>query len=159
MSEKKRQHYGAVDDMLAAFLITYAFAALSFEKYMPESFVRLYRAAVFIVFAATWLGLSFKSGRRAGRKFPIFAVLFWIVPPIVIWLADNGPEVFRMSIIMYVLSEFMNFFTTVPSEVCGTAVGISAPAAVAVILLLCGVAYMSGYFMYTFRQSKKGNYT
>ena len=145
--------------MLAAFLITYAFAALSFEKYMPESFVRLYRAAVFIVFAATWLGLSFKSGRRAGRKFPIFAVLFWIVPPIVIWLADNGPEVFRMSIIMYVLSEFMNFFTTVPSEVCGTAVGISAPAAVAVILLLCGVAYMSGYFMYTFRQSKKGNYT
>lgn len=159
MSEKKRRHYGAVDDMLAAFFITYAFAAFSFEKYMPESFVRVYRSAVFILFAATWLGLSFKSGRRAGRKFPIFAVLFWIVPPILIWLADSGPEVFRMSIIMYVLSEFMNFFTTVPSEVCGTAVGISAPAAAAVILLLCGVSYMSGYLMYTFRQSKKGNYT
>lgn len=145
--------------MLAAFFITYAFAAFSFEKYMPESFVKVYRFAVFIIFAATWLGLSFKSGRRAGRKFPIFTVLFWIVPQILIWLADNGPEVFRMSIIMYVLSEFMNFFTTVPFEICGTAVGISAPAAAAVMLLLCGVAYMSGYLVYTYRQGKKGNYT
>lgn len=155
MSEKKRRHYGAVDDMLAAFFITYAFAAVSFEKYMPESFVKLYSVAVFIVFAATWLGLSFKSGRRASRKFPIFTVLFWIVPPIIVWLADSGPEVFRMSIIMYVLSEFMNFFTTVPSEICGTAVGISAFSAAAVILLLCGISYVSGYLIYTLRQSKK----
>lgn len=141
--------------MLAAFFITYAFASFSFEKYMPESFVRLYRVAVFIVFAAVWLGFSFKSGRRAGRKFPIFAVLFWIVPQILIWLADNGPEVFRMSIIMYVLSEFMNFLTTVPFEICGTAVGISAPAAAALVLLLCGMSYMSGYLMRTLRQGKK----
>ena len=142
--------------MLAAFLATYALASFSYEKYMPESFMKIFRFAVFALFAAAWLLFSFKSGRRSGRKFPIFAVLYWIVPHILVYLADNGPEVLRMSIIMYVLSEFMTFLTTVPAGVIGTAVGISPSAATVVILMLCGAAYMSGYLVYT---RKNGNYT
>lgn len=156
MSEKKQRLSGNADDMIAAFLATYSLAAFSYEKYMPESFMRIFRFIVFAAFAAIWLFLSFKSGRRAGRKFPIFAVLFWILPQIIIFLADNGPEVFRMSIIMYVLSEFLTFLTADSSGVIGAAIGISAPAAMALILLLCGAAYMSGYLMFT---RKKGNYT
>lgn len=156
MSEKKQVFSGSFEDMLAAFLVTYALASFSYEKYMPESFMRIFRFAVFALFAAVWLWFSFKSGRRSGRKFPIFAVLYWIVPHLIVYLADNGPEMLRMSIIMYVLSEFMIFITTVPAEVVGTAVGISSSAATAVILLLCGAAYMSGYLVYT---RKTGNYT
>ncbi|MDE6762391.1 MAG: hypothetical protein K2J73_01775 [Oscillospiraceae bacterium] len=156
MSEKKQVFSGSFEDMFAAFLATYALASFSYEKYMPESFMRIFSFAVFALFAAAWLWFSFKSGRRSGRKFPIFAVLYWIVPHILVYLADNGPEVLRMSIVMYVLSEFMIFLTTVPAGVVGTAVGISSSYATAVILLLCGAAYMSGYLVYT---KKNGNYT
>lgn len=144
--------------MLAAFLATYALASFSYEKYMPESFMRIFRFAVLALFAAAWLWFSFRSGLRTGRKFPIFAVLYWILPHIIIYLADNGPEVLRMSIIMYVLSEFMIFLATVPAETVGAALGIASPAATAVILLLCGSAYMSGYLINT-RKTKSGNYT
>lgn len=156
MSEKKQIFSGSFEDMLAAFFATYALASFSYEKYMSESFMRIFRLAVFALFAAAWLWFSFKSGLKSGRKFPVFAVLYWIIPHILVYLADNGPEALRMSIIMYVLSEFMIFLTTVPAEVVGTAVGISSSAATAVILLLCGSAYMSGYLVYT---RKNGNYT
>lgn len=142
--------------MIAAFLITYAFAAFSFEKNMPESIMKIYSAVVFAVFAAAWLWFSYKSGRRKGRKFPIFTVLFWLLPQIVIYLADNGPEVFRMSIIMYVLSEFLMMLTNVPPQILGNAAGITVPAAIIVILLLCGAAYTSGMLVCTY---KEGNYT
>ena len=142
--------------MIAAFLITYALAALGFEKNMPESIMKIYSAVVFAVFAAAWLWFSYKSGLRKGRKFPIFTVLFWLLPQIVIYLADNGPEVFRMSIIMYVLSEFLMMLTNVPPQIMGNAVGITVPSALIVILLLCGAAYVSGMLVCTY---KEGNYT
>lgn len=142
--------------MIAAFLITYAFSAFSFEKNMPENVMKIYSAVVFAVFAAAWLWFSYRSGLRKGRKFPIFTVLFWILPQIVIYLADNGPEVFRMSIIMYVLSEFLMMLTNVPPQILGDTVGITVPAAFIVILLLCGAAYVSGILVCTY---KEGNYT
>ncbi|MCM1059049.1 MAG: hypothetical protein NC452_02010 [Eubacterium sp.] len=156
MSEKRQRLSGNADDMLAAFLATYALAAFSYEKYMPESFMKIFRFIVFSAFAAVWLFLSFKSGRRGGKKFPIFAVLFWVLPQLVAYLADNGPEVFRMSIIMYVLSEFLMFLTADSTAVIGTAVGIPVSAAVTLTVLLCGAAYMAGLLVYT---KKKGNYT
>lgn len=158
MSEKKQIISGSFDDMLAAFLATYALASFSYEKYMPESFMRIFGFAVLTLFAAAWLWFSFRSGLRGGKKFPLFAALFWILPHIIVYLADNGPEFMRMSIAMYILSEFMNLFTTVPAEVIGGILGIAAPAATAVILLLCGSAYMSGYFVFT-RGLENGNYT
>lgn len=142
--------------MITAFLITYALAAFSFEKNMPESIMKIFSPVIFAVFAAAWLWFSYKSGRRNGRKFPIFTVLFWLLPQIVIYLADNGPEVFRMSIIMYVLSEFLMMLTNVPPQILGNAVGITVPAAFIVILLLCGAAYVSGIMVCTY---KEGNYT
>jgi len=155
MSEKKKKLSGRADDMFLAFIITYTLAAFSFEKYMPEGFMRIFNFAVFIAFAAVWMGLSFKSGRRNGRAFPIFAAAFWIVPQIIIGLAENGPEFMRMSIIMYLLSEFCMLITTVPSELIGAFTGISVPAAIAVILILCAAAYMGGMLVRIRREPKR----
>ena len=110
MNEKKQIFSGSFDDMLAAFLATYALASFSYEKYMPESFMRIFSFAVLTLFAAAWLWFSFRSGLRNGKKFPLFAILFWILPHIIIYLADNGPEFMRMSIAMYILSEFSGSF-------------------------------------------------
>lgn len=134
------------DDILAAFLITYALAAFSYEKYMPESFMNIWNIIVFVFFAAAWTGLSFKNGYLKKRAFPIFTALFWTIPHIVIFLANDGPKAFRMSITMYVLSEFFTILTVVPSEITGGVLGISSPAAVIVIILLCAAGYLSGMF-------------
>lgn len=134
------------DDILAAFLITYALAAFSFEKYVPEKIIKLMQALAFIAFALSWLWLSFKNGKRKGAAFPIFAAAFWLLPQVVIYLANSGPEIFRMSIIMYVLSEFSDLLTVVPMKITGNAVGISAYGAMAVILLLCAACYLFGVF-------------
>lgn len=158
MSEKKQKPSNSFDDMFAVFLATYAFASFSYEKYIPDSFMRPFNAFVMLLFASAWLWFSFKNGLRGGKKFPLFAVLFWILPHIIVYLADNGPEFLRMSIIMYVLSEFMNYFTSVPAELFGTLIGITAPAATAVILLFCGSAYASGLLV-CMRNGKQGNYT
>lgn len=134
------------DDILTAFLITYALAAFNFEKYVPEKIMKLMQAAVFIAFAVSWLWFSFKNGKRKSAAFPIFAAAFWVLPQIIIFLANGGPEVFRMSIIMYVLSEFSDLLTVVPMKITGNAAGISAYGAMAVILLLCGASYLFGIF-------------
>lgn len=134
------------DDILAAFLITYALASFSYEKYMPDSFMNVWNIIVFIAFAVAWAGLSFKNGYLKKRAFPIFTALFWTLPHIIIFLANDGPKAFRMSIIMYVLSEFFTLLTVVPAEITGSVLGISLPAAVIVIILLCAVGYLSGMF-------------
>lgn len=143
----------AFDDILAAFLITYALAAFSFEKYIPDKIAEFMQALVFIAFALSWLWLSFKNGKKSGAAFPIFAAAFWLLPQLIIYIANNGPEIFRMSIVMYVLSEFFDFLTVVPMKITGSAAGISAYGAMAVILLLCAVCYLFGLFMEEDQQS------
>lgn len=144
--KRKITSHGA-DDILAAFLIIYALAAFSYEKYIPDSFINIWNSMVFIVFAAVWTGLSFKNGYLKKRAFPIFTVLFWILPYIIIFLANDGPRAFRMSITMYVLSEFFTVLAVVPSEITGSFLGISSLAAVIVIILLCAAGYLSGMLM------------
>ncbi len=144
---KRKLTSRSADDILAALLITYALAAFSYEKYMPDSFMNIWNIIVFIFFAAAWTGLSFKSGYLKKSAFPIFTALFWIIPHIIIFLANDGPRVFRMSVTMYVLSEFFTLLTVVPSEITGGVLGISSPAAVIVIILLCAAGYLSGMFM------------
>lgn len=132
------------DDILAVFLITYALAVFSYEKYMPEIIMKFMQAVTFVLFAISWLWLSFKNGKRKGVAFPIFAVFFWIFPQLIIYFANNGPEIFRMSVTMYVLSEFSDLLTTVPMKITGSVAGISAYGAAAVILLLCTACYLFG---------------
>lgn len=134
----------SADDILAAFLITYALAAFSFEKYMPDSFMNVWNVIVFILFAAVWTGLSLKNGYFQKRAFPIFTALFWTLPHIIIFLANDGPRAFRMSITMYVLSEFFTLLAATPAEITGGILGISSPAAIIVIMLLCAAGYLSG---------------
>ncbi len=134
------------DDILAAFLITYALAAFSYEKYMPEGIMKFLQAMVFVAFAAVWFWNSFINGKRKGRAFAIFAAAFWILPPVIIYLANDGPEIFRMSIIMYVLSELSDLLIVVPMKAAASAVGVSAYGAMAVILLICAACYLFGVF-------------
>lgn len=134
------------DDILGVFLITYAAAALSFEKYVPEGIINFLGAIYFIAFAAVWMWLSYKNGRKKSIVFPVFTAVFWLLPHLIIYLSNSGSEVFRMSVIMYVLSEFSDLIAIVPIKITGNIAGISAYGAAAVILLLCGASYFFGRF-------------
>lgn len=134
----------AFDDMLTAFLTTYALTAFCYEKYLPENIMRIFRTVILTVFFGVWLWFSFKNGKRKNVIFPIFAVLFWLLPMVVVHLANDGPKVFRMSIIMYVLSELSELvFGTVMKTVSGI-FSISSAGAAAVLLLVCAASYLGG---------------
>lgn len=136
--------YSTCENMFISFMITFTAGVLCFENYMPESFIEIYRTAVFVLCIGTWLALSFCSG--AGKKwaYEIFTVLFWLVPLLVIYLADNGPELFRMSIIMYLLSEFSAIVFIAPAEAVGGFFGMGAVPAIFVMVLICTLAFLAG---------------
>lgn len=135
------------DDILIAFLATYALMAFSFEKYASENVMKPFRALIIIAFFAVWLWYSFKNGRTRSVIFPIFAVLFWLLPKAVIFLSNDGPEIFRMSVIMYVLSEFSEIIFGGPMEEISGIFGISSVGAAAVLLLACAASYLLGMFI------------
>lgn len=135
------------DDILIAFFATFALMAFSYEKYISENIMKPFRVLIVIAFFAVWLWYSFKNGRMRGLIFPIFALLFWLLPKAIIFLAGNGPEIFRMSIIMYVLSEFSEIIFGGPMEEVSGIFGISPVGAAAVLLLTCAASYLLGMFV------------
>lgn len=134
-------------DMFLSFIITFAAGVFCFENYMPEQIMEIYRYAVIAVCIITWLWLSFTSGVNKRWQYEVFAVLFWLLPLLVIYLADEGPEFCRMSITMYLLSEFAVFISTAPALLAGSFAGLEAVPCIFVILLLCVFAFLAGILL------------
>lgn len=151
---KKKRHYSLCDCILISTLITYAFAAINFELYMPESFVEIYTPFLLIVCACTWIVLSFISGFKRKYGFGVFAVLFWIIPQLIIYLAESGPELFRMSVIMYALSELSALITSIPAGYISSLLGISDIIGIIVIILVCAFSFLAGMLVHEARKKR-----
>ncbi|MGN0674748.1 MAG: DUF4094 domain-containing protein [Oscillospiraceae bacterium] len=141
-------------DMFLSFIITFAAGVFCYENYMPQQFMSIYRFAVIAVCIITWLGLSFSSGVRKRWQYEVFTVLFWLLPPLIIYLANEGPKFCRMSITMYLLSEFAEFISTAPALLVGSFADLGAVPCVFVILLLCIFAFLAG-MLFSSEFSKK----
>lgn len=139
-----KKRYSLCENMFLSFMITFAAGAFCFEDYMPESFISLYKTAAITVCFITWLVLSFISGTVKRWQYAVFAAVFWILPQIIIYLSNEGPEVFRMSIIMYMLSEFAAIFTITPAEYAGRVIGMSAVPFMDCIAILCVLCFGAG---------------
>ena len=149
MSGKKipkgaRIPYNFCGNMFISFIITFAAGTLCFEESLPESVINIYRMFVFIVCILTWIILSIISGVQNKWQYEIFTVLFWLVPPLVIYLANDGPEAFTMSMTMYLLSEFFAIMFSAPAEAVGEVLRIGAVPVMIVIVLLCTFAFLAG---------------
>ncbi len=142
---KEKSSYSLTANMFIAFIITYAAGAICYESFMPEKFVTIYSTVVISVCFATWLLLSFLSGREGKWQFAVFAALFWIIPQLIIYLADSGPEVFMKSIIMYLLSELAVIFINSPIEKAGDLINVRVIPFTAVIVLMCLLSFLGGY--------------
>ena len=100
---KKKKNYSLCENIFISFMITFASGVLCFENYMPESFISIYRTFIFIVCIVTWLWLSFMSGVENKWGYEIFAAVFWLLPQLIMYLSDNGPEFCTMSVSGYFL--------------------------------------------------------
>ena len=141
----EKSSYSLLANMFMAFIITFAAGTVSFENYMPEGFISIYIAFVIVLSFATWLVLSFISGRNKKWQFVVYSSIFWILPNVIIWLANDGPEMFRKSIIMYLLSEFSAIVSISTLEVAGGWINVKAVTFTVVIVLLCIFSYLGGY--------------
>ncbi len=147
----------AFEDMFAAFLISYALMSFGYEKYMPAPFMEIWNYFVFLLFAATWIVLSFKNGLKKSFAFPIFAVLFFMLPELAVFLANDGPRVFRMSVIMYVISEFCALIVNSPLRVFTSEAKENSHIISSVICAaVCVLSYAAGVIA---TNKRKGNYT
>lgn len=145
ITEKSR--YSLSANMFLAFIITFAAGTVSFESYIPENFIAIYSASLTVICFITWLVLSFISGKNKKWQFVVYSTFFWILPNVVIWLANDGPEVFRKSIIMYLASEFAGIVSMPQIEFVGDLINVSTIPFTAIIVLLCVFCYLGGYLI------------
>ena len=152
-----RRKRSFIADMFISFIITFAAAAFAYEGYMPESFMNVFGPAVAFVCVLTWMSYSFLSGAFKKYKYMIFMCLFWLIPQIIIFLADNGSEFFRMSITMYLLSEFSYMLTRSSAYAFGSLLGLNEFSSVIIIILLCIFSYLAGMLLSEGKAWKKVN--
>ena len=141
---KDKSSYSLTANMFIAFIITYAAGAICFESFMPEKFVTIYSAVIISLCFATWLLLSFISGKNMKWQFVVFSAIFWVLPQVIIFLAESGPEFFRKSIIMYLLSEFAMIFVAAPVEAAGSLINVRVIPFTAIIVLMCVFSFLGG---------------
>jgi len=131
------QQQGSIaDDILLTFLMTFAFAAYSYEARLDSGVLSAFRYVLLAVLLLTWLITAAKNGIKKKAGFAIYSAVYWLLPQLVIVLFYHGPEVFRHSVIMYTLSEFAAILTTRPAEILGGYCSIPHQM-ILVIMLLC----------------------
>lgn len=146
MNEKEisQKSYSICGNMFISFIITLAAGTLCYEESVPESFIRIYRILIFSVCVFTWIIISLVSGIQNKWQYEVFTVLFWLIPPLAIYLANDGPETFRMSITMYLLSEFFTIMFIAPAEAMGEIFQMGAVPVIFVLMLTYTVAFLVG---------------
>lgn len=137
--------YSLTANMFLAFIITFAAGTISFESFMPEQFITIYSVAVTILCLVIWAVLSAISGKNKKWGFAVYSVLFWSLPQLVIFLANDGPEVFRKSITMYLLSELAAIVAVPPIESAAKLVNVGAIPFTVIMVLACIFSYLGGY--------------
>ena len=143
MSVKK--HITLFDDILLTFLITYTFAAYSYEQRLSEGFMSLFNKCMLVIFLMTWVIVAIKNGMNKKTGFAFFSALYWLVPQIIIILFYNGPEFFRHSVFMYTLSEFSVVLSSRPAALTGGYMGVSEQMAMILILMIIFASFFGGY--------------
>ena len=142
--KKIKKTYSLADDIILAFLVTFAASVSSYVNNIPESLSSLYNVLLLIIFAVVWLGLSLYSGLKSKWKFAVFTALFWLIPVIGITLYESGPEVFGMSVIMYVLSEFFRLIAVDSTTPLLDLIGLGGMTGAVIFMLLNLLIFFAG---------------
>lgn len=122
-------------DLVILMIMTFASAVFMEEGYLPDGAAAVLRGTMFTVCALSWVFISFYNGVMGRFVYAVFPAVFWLLPQLIIYLADSGPEFMRMSVVMYALSEFSSLITLNNGEFFGNILHVS-PFAGAVLLML-----------------------
>ncbi len=145
-TKTKKTAYSLLSNMLVAFLITFAASVESLDKSLPENLQSLFSNLIVVVCFLTWVGISFISGCRKKWGFAFFSVIVWILPQVIIFLANDGPRFFRMSLIMYALSEFSGVFSTALLEKMLGWLSGNAAVCAGIMTAVCVLFWLGGFF-------------
>ncbi len=138
--------YGTLaDDILLTFLMTFTFAAYSFEARLDSGGMSVFRHVLLAVFLLTWIITAVKNGIGKKVGFAVYTALYWLVPGLITLLFYNGPEILRHSVTMYTLSELSAILTTRPAEILGGYFGLPAEMSMIIIMLIIFGAFFIGF--------------
>ncbi len=139
-----RKRASLPDDILLTFLMTFVFAAFSYEERITEGFMRIFGILIFAAFIMTWILTAVKNGTEKKIGFAVYSAACWLVPQLIIVLFYHGPQVFRHSVFLYTLSEFSAFFSTRPAELLASYSGVNTEMSMVIILLVIFGSFFSG---------------
>lgn len=142
--KKRKKSYCLADDMLLAFLVTFAAAVAGYSENVPDTLRIVYSVSMTVVFALVWFGLSLYSGIKGKWKFILFTALFWIIPVICIALYDSGAAGFGLSVTMYVLSEFFRLLVIDSTQPIISIIGLEGVLSPIIFLLLNLLFFFGG---------------
>ena len=150
-----KKHGSLPDDMLLTFLMTFTFAAYSYEERITEGLMKLFGMLIFAAFILTWIIVAVKNGTEKKKGFAVYSAACWLIPQLIIVLFYNGPQFFRHSVIIYTLSEFSAFFSTRPAELLGIYSGTTTEMAFIIILLAVFGSFFAGFAFTKERERQK----
>ena len=141
---KSKRSATLFDDILLTCLITYVFAAYSYEQRLSEGFMGLWNKCMLVIFLMTWVITAIKNGMQKKAGFALYTAVYWLLPQLIIILFSSGPELFRHSVFMYTLSEFSLVLSTRPIELMGGYIGITAEMSMILVLMIIFAAFFGG---------------
>lgn len=145
--KKAKASYGVLEYIAVSFLVTHAFSSFFFESHISGVPLEIYRILLYAACIGSWLWFSLRSGIQGKWGFLIYAGVFWILPQIAAWLAESGPEAFRFSLTMYLLSEFALYYSSTPLlRLLGWATENTMICAV-IAFAVCGAVYACGVML------------
>ena len=154
-ASKSKKNVTLFDDILLTFLITYVFAAYSYEQRFSAEFTSLLEKCMLIIFIITWMITAVKNGMNKKTGFALYSAAYWLVPQLIIILFNSGPELFRHSVFVYTLSEFSLVLSTRPAVLTGKYIGVTAEMALLLILMIIFAAFFGGLAYANDKQSNK----
>ena len=151
---KIKKTYSLFDDMLLAFLVTFAAAVANYSENIPEMLQNGYKACTSVILLVVWIGVSLYSGLTSKWKFAVFSALFWMIPTVGMLLYESGPDFFGLSIIMYVLSEFFRLMAIDSAAPVMGVFGIDGMAVPVVFMLINLLSFFAGVVFVVLRKEE-----
>lgn len=145
--KKPKASYGVLEYIAVSFLVTHAFSSLFFESHISGAPLEIYQFLLYVACIGSWLWFSLRSGIQGKWGFLIYAGAFWILPQIVAWLAESGPEAFRFSLTMYLLSEFALYYSSTPLQKLLGWVTENTMICAVIAFAVCGAVYVCGVML------------
>ncbi len=150
--EKDKKHiknpfFEAAEDFLICLGITFTASVFSYEAYMPVRFMSIFLTFITVVCILFWIWSLIKNGYRKRLLFIILTGIFWMLPLILTFLTEKGPEFIRLSTIILLWNDYSQLTVSRITSIWSGFFNVSQNITLISVCLLSLFIYFCGFFI------------